>query len=100
MRDKENNVDCVCKEEDYDKVKKRWTIRRRIALTAFIQINVLTLFFLVVPIFVSGDTAEVMSQFNPIIISLISLFSAIVMVYMGAASWDDVRNRDVLNRNR
>lgn len=69
--------------------KTKWRVRRRFAVWSFIQLCSLTIFYILVPQLVSKETAEIMSQFNPIIISLIGVFSGIVMVYTGAVTYSD-----------
>lgn len=69
--------------------RKKWVVRRRMAISAFACNVVLVAFYLIAPLFVSVDQATAMSEFNGIVIAIIGFFSSIDMVYIGAATYAD-----------
>lgn len=69
----------------------KWRIRRRIAISAFCLVVFIAIFYMFVPLAfgLSLETVGILSEFNPIIISVIGLCSSIVMLYIGAATYSD-----------
>ena len=74
---------------EFERDKKRWTVRRRISITAFIYTLFIGVFYLITPFILSSEQVHVLQQFNSILIALIGFNSSIVMLYLGAVTYAD-----------
>lgn len=76
-------------EAEFIRDRKKWQIRRRFAVSSFAQLAVLTLFYIVAPFFMDQIQASVFSEFNSIIITMIGFHTSLVMLYMGAVTYNE-----------
>lgn len=84
------NSDKFAHEVENDRLTRmRWRVRRRITITSFIIICIVTIFILVSPFIMSSDQAQILSEFNSILVTLIGFNSSVVMFYIGASTYDD-----------
>ena len=74
---------------EFERDRKRWTVRRRISITAFTFTLVVGLFYMLAPFILNFEQTTVLKEFNSIIIALIGFNSSIVMLYLGAATYSD-----------
>lgn len=74
---------------ELERDKKRWTVRRRISITAFVYTLFIGIFYLISPYILNIEQIQSLQQFNSIIIALIGFNSSIVMLYLGAATYAD-----------
>ena len=92
-------VDKERAEAEFRRDRRKWQIRRRFAVSSFLQLVLLTLFYIVAPFYMSVDQAKTFAEFNSIIITLIGFHSGIVMVYVGAVTYSDNVSNGVLQRD-
>ena len=74
---------------EFERDKKRWTVRRRISITAFLYTLFIGIFYLITPFLLSSEQVNTLQQFNSILIALIGFNSSIVMLYLGAVTYAD-----------
>lgn len=82
---------------EFERDRKKWRIRRRFAIVSFVQLLILTMFYIIAP-FYMGENAP-FSDFNPIIITLIGFYTGIVMVYMGAVTYTENMSSGVMTKS-
>jgi len=78
---------------EFDRDRRKWQIRRRFAISSFVQLVSMTMFYLVAPFFMSVEQATIFSNFNAIIITLIGFFTGLVMLYMGAVTYNEAKKQ-------
>lgn len=83
---------------ELDRDKKRWTVRRRISISAFVYTLLIGIFYSIIPLFLSNEQIQSLQQFNSIIIALIGFNSSIVMLYLGAATYADKHESSFINK--
>jgi len=76
-------------EAELDRDRRKWKTRRLIAIWSFVSNIVIAAFYMIAPIVITSDQAQILSQFNSIVIAIVGLFSSICMVYIGAATYAD-----------
>ena len=76
--------------------RMKWRIRRRFAISSFVQLTILTLFYFIGPYFMTIEQAKTFSEFNSIVITLIGFHTGLVMLYMGAVTYAESVNGGVL----
>jgi len=91
-----DNQEQIREQAEFERDKRKWRIRRRFAITSFICLVLLSVFYVIGPFFMSTEQAEVFSQFNPIIITLIGFFTSIVTLYMGAVTYAENKKDGIL----
>lgn len=94
MNDNNNNtIDDKLENKRYaaelENDRKKWVVRRRIAVTSFINLIFLTMFYSFVGLVLSKEQAEVLTSFSGIIITIVGAFVTIVLTYFGTAYMDD-----------
>lgn len=97
-----NNKEVIPQQLSYDEIKQRkefmenlkheserWKTRRRLAISSFICIVIILIFYMFVGIFVDMECIKRIAEFNSIVITLVGFLTAPVLVYIGALSWSD-----------
>lgn len=74
---------------------RRWQVRRRIAVSAFILVVFIAMFYMISPIYLPVEAIVKLREFNSIIISIVGLCSSIVLLYIGAATYSDAQGNKV-----
>lgn len=64
--------------------KRTWSTRKKMAVTSFIGLFVFIIFYISIGFFVTAERADVMSEFNIIIITIITALVSIVLAFIGA----------------
>jgi len=84
---------------EFQRDRRKWRIRRRFAISSFVMVVLLTLFYISGPFVMDPEQAKTFSEFNSIVITLIGFFSSIVMLYMGAVTYSESTKDGVLMRD-
>ena len=69
--------------------RNKWTIRRRLAMSSFFIVLIISVYYLLSPFFISPEQAAVLRDFNSIILALIGIFISVVLAYIGATTYSD-----------
>lgn len=69
--------------------RKKWRTRRRMAISSFVSIIGMVGYYVTSPLFMTTEQVGDLAEFNSIIITLIGFFSSVIMLYIGAATYDD-----------
>lgn len=75
--------------DEFIRTRVRWIIRRRLALSAFIYNLVVGLLYFIIIFFLDKSQADMLKDFNSIMISIIGANFSIVMLYIGAVTYSD-----------
>jgi predicted ABC-type exoprotein transport system permease subunit len=86
-------------EAEFQRDRRKWRIRRRFAISSFVQLVLLTLFYIIAPFCMTADQAQTFAEFNSIIITLIGFHTGLVMLYMGAVTYNESISKDMYNKN-
>lgn len=84
----------MTKEEyDFEETRQRhkWRTRRRFALWSFVMLVVISIVCLVGMFLVGPEQAKVVAEFTAIEITLIGVFASIVSIYIGSATYQQVK---------
>lgn len=84
---------------EFERDRRKWKIRRRFAISSFIQLVVLTFFYIIGPFFMDVAQAKTFSEFNSVVITLIGFHTGLVMLYMGAVTYNESVTKDMYNKN-
>ena|SRR5690554_6712764 len=84
---------------EFERDRRKWRIRRRFAISSFIQLICMTLFYLIAPYHMTIEQAKVFAEFNSIVITLIGFHTGIVMVYMGAVTYSEQIKDGILTKD-
>lgn len=76
---------------EFKRDRLKWQIRRRFAVTSFSQLVILTLFYITAPFFMNELQSQNFQNFNAIIITLIGFYTGLVMLYMGAVTYEQAK---------
>ena len=76
-------------ELELDRDNKKWKIRRRLAISAFVLNNLLGLIYLLFSGLLNSEIVKNLSDFNTIVITLMGSNSSIILLYIGAATYSD-----------
>ena len=63
------------------------------AISSFVTITAIVGYYVISPFFLSEEQAAILAQFNSIIITQIAFFSSLIMLYVGAATYEDAKNK-------
>lgn len=89
-----NNVDDRSENERFiaelDRDKKRWTVRRRIAVTAFIALLTFGIYYSLVGLFIDEIQAKAISEFNGIVVAIVGALTSLLLGYYGTAYLNDI----------
>jgi polyferredoxin len=83
---------------EFQRDRRKWQIRRRFAVSSFLQLTIMTLFYLIAPFYMTIQQANTFSDFNSIIITLIGFYTGIVMIYVGAVTYTENVKDGVLTK--
>lgn len=77
---------------------KRWRVRRRLAIAAFVVVVVIAAFYMIAPTILPTPSITNLKEFNSITITVIGFCSSIVMLYIGAATYSDSHGTKVTSK--
>lgn len=69
--------------------KLKWKVRRRISITAFSFNILLGIAYFALIFILDNNQAEMLKEFNSVIISIVGSNFSIVMLYIGAVTYSD-----------
>lgn len=93
-------IDKARLEFELERDRKKWRIRRRISVAAFVSNLVAGTLFYLVPWVYNSDQLLILREFNSIAIALIGTNSSIVLLYLGAATYSDSHGNSMTNKER
>lgn len=76
-------------EAELERDKRKWRVRRRMAVTSFFSLLVILLMYYCTPLIYSTEQAAILEQFNPIIITIVSALVGIILTYYGTVAYSD-----------
>jgi len=94
-----NNIDDRSENERFiaelDRDKKRWTVRRRIAVSSFIALLTFGIYYSLVGLFIDEIQAKAVAEFNGIVVAVVGALTSLLLGYYGTAYLDD---KDTFNK--
>lgn len=80
---------------ELDRDRKRWTVRRRIAVASFIALLTFGIYYSLVGLFIDEMQAKAISEFNGIVVAIVGALTSVLLGYYGTAYLDD---KDTFNK--
>lgn len=85
------NSDNEREEKELQRDQIKWKVRRRITIVSFVFLILISVFYLIAPFLLDPKQANVATDFNSIMITLIGFFTTIVVTYFGTATAADIK---------
>lgn len=98
MIDKNNNgiddsQESIRYAEEIDRDKKKWTVRRRMAITAMVSLLLFGIYYALVGLFITEVQSKVIAEFNGIVVAVIGALTSVLLGYYGTAYLDGSTKR-------